>query len=123
MNPAQFTGANGAYLRSGGAHQNTHLGVRRHDIGLKALFSQSRRHDWTDRSNYHLVSQRGPYILLGKAYTKIGQLASAEEMLRRAIGYDPNNKSAHYNLAQLLQQLGRTEEANCEFAIAEKLQS
>jgi Tfp pilus assembly protein PilF len=43
-------------------------------------------------------------------------------MLRRAIQYDPNNRTAHYLLAQLLQQTGRIEEARREFAIAEKLQ-
>jgi len=64
----------------------------------------------------------GPYILLGKAYGKTGQPAAAEDMLRRAIEYDPNNKSAHYLLAQLLQQAGRIEEAKREFAIAERLQ-
>jgi tetratricopeptide (TPR) repeat protein len=64
----------------------------------------------------------GPYILLGKAYTNTGQPGAAETMLRRAIDYDPNNKSAHYLLAQLLQQMGRTEEAKREFAIAERLQ-
>ena len=52
----------------------------------------------------------------------MGQQAAAEEMLRRAIEYDPNNKSAHYLLAQLLQQTGRLEEAKREFAIAERLQ-
>jgi Tfp pilus assembly protein PilF len=49
-------------------------------------------------------------------------MATAEAMLRRAIQYDPNNRSAHYLLAQLLQQLGRHAEAKVEFAIAEKLQ-
>ena len=53
----------------------------------------------------------GPYILLGRAYTKKNQPATAEGMLRRAIQYDPNNRTAHYLLAQLLQQLGRAEEA------------
>ena len=48
--------------------------------------------------------------------------ATAEAMLRRAIEYDPNNKSAHYLLAQVLQQAGRVDEAKREFAIAEKLQ-
>jgi Tfp pilus assembly protein PilF len=43
-------------------------------------------------------------------------------MLRRAIEYDPNNRTAHYLLAQLLQQVGRLEEARQEFAIAERLQ-
>ncbi len=64
----------------------------------------------------------GPYILLGRAYMKQGQTATAEGMLRRAIQYDPNNRTAHYMLAQLLQQLGRHDEAKIEFAIAEKLQ-
>jgi Flp pilus assembly protein TadD len=64
----------------------------------------------------------GPYILLGKAYSKTGQPAAAEDMLRRAVLYDPNNKSAHYLLAQVLQQNGRADEAKREFAIAERLQ-
>jgi tetratricopeptide (TPR) repeat protein len=64
----------------------------------------------------------GPYILLGRAYMKTGQSATAEGMLRRAIQYDPNNRTAHYLLAQLLQQLGREDEARAEFAVAEKLQ-
>ena len=38
------------------------------------------------------------------------------------IQYDPNNRAAHYLLAQLLQQIGRIEEAKQEFAIAERLQ-
>jgi cytochrome c-type biogenesis protein CcmH/NrfG len=64
----------------------------------------------------------GPYILLGRVYMKKNQPATAEGMLRRAIEYDPNNRSAHYLLAQLLQQTGRLEEAKREFAIAERLQ-
>jgi tetratricopeptide (TPR) repeat protein len=63
-----------------------------------------------------------PYILLGKAYSHKGQPATAEGMLRRAVEYDPNNRTAHYLLAQLLQQAGRAEEAKQEFAIAERLQ-
>ncbi len=64
----------------------------------------------------------GPYILLGKSYLKKREMANAEGMLRRALQMDPNNKSAHYMLAQLLQQTGRAEDAKREFAIAEKLQ-
>lgn len=65
----------------------------------------------------------GPYILLGRAYMKKDQPATAEGMLRRAIDYDPNNRTAHYILAQLLQQTGRADEAKREFAIAERLQN
>lgn len=63
-----------------------------------------------------------PYIVLGKAYMKKEQPAMAEGMLRRAIQYDPNNRSAHYILGQLLQQTGRASDAKREFAIAESLQ-
>ena len=62
-----------------------------------------------------------PYILLGRAYVKKEQPSTAEGMFRRAIQYDPNNRTAHYLLAQLLQQLGRSEEAQREFQIAERL--
>jgi tetratricopeptide (TPR) repeat protein len=62
-----------------------------------------------------------PYILLGRAYAKKDQPAAAEAMLRQAIDYDPNNRTAHYQLAQLLQQQGRAEEAAREFEMAEKL--
>ena len=64
-----------------------------------------------------------PYILLGRAYMKKEQPAVAEGMLRRAIEFDPNNRTAHYVLAQLLQQAGREDEAKREFEIAEKLRS
>jgi tetratricopeptide (TPR) repeat protein len=63
-----------------------------------------------------------PYILMGRAYLKKNEPGLAEGMLRRAIEYDPNNRTAHYVLAQLLQQTGRLEEAKKEFAIAERLQ-
>lgn len=64
-----------------------------------------------------------PYILLARAYVKQAQPAVAEGMLRRAIQLDPNNRTAHYQLAQLLQQAGREEEAKREFEIAERLKS
>jgi tetratricopeptide (TPR) repeat protein len=64
----------------------------------------------------------GPYILLGKAFSKTGRPGEAEDMLKQAIAFDPNNKSAHYLLAQVLQQAGKLEEAKREFAIAERLQ-
>ena len=64
-----------------------------------------------------------PYILLGRAYLKKEQPSVAEGMYRRAIQFDPNNRTAHYLLAQLLQQSGREEEAKREFEIAERLKS
>jgi tetratricopeptide (TPR) repeat protein len=64
-----------------------------------------------------------PYILLGRAYLKKDQPAAAEGMFRRAIEYDPNNRAAHYLLGQLLEQMGRSDEAKREFDIAERLRS
>ena len=64
-----------------------------------------------------------PYIVLGKAYMQKDQLATAEGMLARAIEYDPNNRSAHYVLGQLLQRMGRVDDAKREFGIAERLQA
>ncbi len=63
----------------------------------------------------------GPYIVLGRAYMTRGQPSTAEGMLRRAVEYDPNNKSAHYLLGQALQKLGREGEAAKEFEIAAAL--
>jgi tetratricopeptide (TPR) repeat protein len=62
-----------------------------------------------------------PYILLGRAYVKKGDQAAAEGMFRRAIQYDPNNRAAHYLLGQLLQQMGRTDEAARALDTAERL--
>jgi tetratricopeptide (TPR) repeat protein len=62
-----------------------------------------------------------PYILLGRAYLKKAEPVVAEGMFRRAIQFDPNNRTAHYLLAQLLQQAGREEEAKREFDLAERL--
>ena len=63
----------------------------------------------------------GPYIVLGKVYLKKQDLGNAENMLRRSTAIDPKNFGAHYLLAQVLQQAGKTDEAKTEFALAEKL--
>ena len=63
----------------------------------------------------------GPYIVLGRAYMTRKEPATAEGMLRRAVEYDPNNRSAHYLLGQVLQALGREGEAAREFEIAARL--
>jgi tetratricopeptide (TPR) repeat protein len=98
-----------AFYRLGDAYSRQ----RRFDEALDAL----------QRSVWLNPYFSGPYVLMGKAYQAKGDRAAAEGMLRRALGYDPNNKTAHYLLAQLLQQLGRAEEAKKEFEIAEKLQA
>jgi tetratricopeptide (TPR) repeat protein len=64
----------------------------------------------------------GPYIVLGRAYLAKGQPSTAEGMLRRAVEYDPNNKSARYLYGQVLQRLGRAEAAKEQFDAAARLQ-
>jgi len=64
----------------------------------------------------------GPYIVLGRAYLAKGQAATAEGMLRRAVDYDPNNKAARYLYGQVLQRLGRADDAKAQFDAASKLQ-
>ena len=92
------------------------------DAHVRASRSGTKRIAALQKSIWLNPFYSGPYILLGSAYMKKGQPATAEGMLRRAIQYDPNNRSAHYLLGQLLQQMGRLEEAKREFEIAERLQ-
>jgi tetratricopeptide (TPR) repeat protein len=63
----------------------------------------------------------GPYIVLGRAYMAKGQPSTAEGMLRRAVEYDPNNKAARYLFGQVLQRLGRAQEAQQQLEIAARL--
>ncbi len=63
-----------------------------------------------------------PYILLGKSYLHKNDLVAAEGMLHRALNFDPNNKTAHYMLGRVLQQMGRTDEAKREFEATQHLQ-
>lgn len=92
---------------------DAHLRASRVDDAVAAL----------QRSMWVNPFYSGPYILLGRAYMTKGQHSTAEGMLRQGIQYDPNNRSAHYTLGQLLQRMGRLEEARREFEIAERLQS
>jgi len=60
----------------------------------------------------------GPYILLGKCYSKMGRLADAEGILKRALEIDPNNHSARYLLGQTLMAEGKRDEGR---AVLERL--
>ena len=65
----------------------------------------------------------GPYILLGKAFLKGQDAVNAALYLERAEKMDPSNSITHALLAQAYRQLGRTEDANRQNEIAQKLQS
>jgi tetratricopeptide (TPR) repeat protein len=89
--------------------------------------SYARQQQWTaaisalQRSLWINPYFSGPYIVLGRAYLATNDPGTAEGFLRRAVEYDPNNKSAHYLLAQALQKQGHAEEAGKEFDLASKL--
>ena len=64
----------------------------------------------------------GPYILLGKVLLRLQDPASAAMYLERAEKMDPNNFMTHSLLGQAYRSLGRTEDANREAQISEKIQ-
>ena len=51
---------------------------------------------------------------LGKAYGLDAQSAQAEVALRKAAELNPKDPSPHYQLARILERLGRTDEAKSE---------
>lgn len=60
---------------------------------------------------------------LGRAMTLNEQLTSAVEAFTRAVTIEPNRSDARYQLGLVLKRLGRTAEANREFAIVDRLNS
>jgi tetratricopeptide (TPR) repeat protein len=62
------------------------------------------------------------YINKGNLYLQQNNRAEAEKMYRHAIELDSTNVYAHYNLALLLSELGRHEEADAEMKKAQELE-
>jgi Tfp pilus assembly protein PilF len=58
---------------------------------------------------------------LGVLYAEGKQNDPAVAQFREAARYDPAAFDAHYRLARLYSELGRTKEADAEFAIVKKL--
>jgi Tfp pilus assembly protein PilF len=63
-----------------------------------------------------------PYIstALGSAYFRTGAFAEAEQEWRNALGVDPSIGEVHNNLAIVLMETGRLDDAEREIALAEK---
>ena len=65
----------------------------------------------------------GPYILLGKVLLRQQDAVNAAMYLERAQKMDPQNTMTHTLLAQSYRAMGRTEAANREMQIVQRLQS
>lgn len=59
---------------------------------------------------------------LGAIYQRHGNLAAAHDALREALSRDPRNTSVMYNLAGVLTELGRTEEAQRLAAVLARME-
>jgi tetratricopeptide (TPR) repeat protein len=68
------------------------------------------------RPDLHIV-----HVDLGIFYTEQKSYDAAIAEFRKAIRIDANSFDAHYRLARLYRELGRTAEANAEFAVVQKL--
>src|SRR5207247_1787393 len=60
---------------------------------------------------------------LGRAHQALGQFDDAINAFREVIQYEPEHPAAHYNLSQALVRTGKTDEANQELAIHQKINS
>jgi Flp pilus assembly protein TadD len=58
---------------------------------------------------------------LGRALALREKYQDAVSSFQKAIAIAPNRSDAHYQLGLALKRLGRTDEANREFAIVERL--
>jgi tetratricopeptide (TPR) repeat protein len=89
----------------------------------------SRVQKWDDaervlqRSIWLDATSTGPYILLGKVLEKKGEPVLALRTLQHAAAMDPNNPMTHQLLGQAYRDTGKTDEAEQELKIAEKLRN
>lgn len=58
---------------------------------------------------------------LGRAHQALNQLEDAVNDFREVLQYEPDHPAAHYNLSQVLVRLGKTDEANQELALHQKI--
>jgi tetratricopeptide (TPR) repeat protein len=65
----------------------------------------------------------GPYILFGRVLLNQQNYLLAELYLERAVSMDPNNSASHNMLGQAYRQIGRTDDADRQFKMAETLQN
>ena len=97
-----------AYYKLGDAYSR----IQKYDEAERLL----QRSIWLD------ATSTGPYILMGKVLEKKGEPILAIRALQRAVSMDPNNHITHHLLGQAYRDIGKTDEAEKEFKLAEQLQ-
>ncbi len=86
---------------------DSYMRLRRYDEAEKAL----KQALWLNESF------TGSYLMLGEIELQKGDAELARGFLERAAKLDPRNYYVHYSLGRAYQKLGRTEDANREFAL------
>jgi tetratricopeptide (TPR) repeat protein len=92
---------------------DSYMRLRRYDEAEKAL----KQALWLNESF------TGSYLMLGEIELQKGDPELARGFLERAVKLDPQNYYAHYALGRAYQKLGRTDEANREFALQRSLRT
>jgi len=91
---------------------------RGQDVSAAIRFERSI--EWM-KAQYHGQKDAGfgmPYYQLGILAEKHGDLSTAEQRFRQTIDFDPNHAQAHANLALVMLQTGRIDEAEAQWQLA-----
>jgi Flp pilus assembly protein TadD len=72
-----------------------------------------------------VLAPHNPKVLeqLGRAYELLAMHGKAAEVLERAVSLAPNASALHYRLGQVYRHMGKTQQAEQQFAICAKLNS
>jgi tetratricopeptide (TPR) repeat protein len=92
---------------------DTYMRLKQFDLAEKAL----KQALWLNESF------TGSYLMLGQIELQKGDPELARGFLERAVKLDPQNYYAHYALGRSYQKLGRTDDANREFALQRSLRT
>ena len=101
--------------------QNGHLdqAIRSFELLVETRFEEARRRDFDFSQDYRLLNQLGQTVF-ERAKRERGEarrtarerlLREAERWFAKALEYDPENVTAHYNLALIYRALGDTQRA------------
>jgi Flp pilus assembly protein TadD len=100
-------------LRSRAISRDTVLAMYLNNRAAEALAAQQldNAYWWARRAIERVPRALTPYNTLGVIYQRRGMQSRAEALFRFALAQEPANTKVLFNLAQLLEQTGRAEEA------------